>query len=293
MKSFKSANQAYQAQDYRKAAQLYEQTIQAAPETDQAHQAYFYLGNSYDQQYKPSKKGDPDNDALLTKAAQDYQLAAEKLAQSAKPDDKKLGKLALEYLVSVYNSDKLNDPAKAEPVVQRMIQLEPNEPTNYFMLASIYENAGAYDAAEQTLLKAKEVKPNDPSVYKSLAGYYNRQGQFDKTIDMLQQAAAKEPNNPEGFYTIAVYFWDKVYRDFRLKDAEKKDLVQRGIEATDHALQLKPDYADALVYKNLLLRLSANFEKDAKRQQELLRQADVLRDKAIALKKQKATGVSE
>jgi tetratricopeptide (TPR) repeat protein len=293
MKSFKAGNQAYQGQDFKKAAQLYEETIQAAPETAQAHQAYFFLGNSYDQQFKPSKKGDAENDALLGKAAQNYQAAAEKLATSSDPNDKKLGKLSLEYLVAVYGPDKLNDPAKAEPVVQRMIQLEPGEPTNYFALAKIYEDAGAYDNAEQMLLKAKEVKPNDPDVYGQLAGYYNRQGEFQKTIEALEQGAAKQPTNPEGFYKIATYYWDEAYRDARLKEPQKKEFVQKGIAATDRALEIKSDYADALVYKNLLLRLAANFEKDPKKQQEYIKEADKLRDKAIAIKKQKTAGVGD
>src|SRR5438552_12922381 len=142
MKSFKAANQAYQQQDYRKAAQLYEDAVAADPDMASA---YFYLGNSYDQQFKPSKKGERENDALLAKAAQNYQTAAEKLTQSDKPDEKKLAKLSLEYLVSVYGPDKLNDPAKAEPIVQRIIQIDPGDPTNYFALAKIYEDAGAYD----------------------------------------------------------------------------------------------------------------------------------------------------
>src|SRR5690242_6683171 len=50
MKSFKAANQSYQQQDYKKAAQLYEDTVAADPDMASA---YFYLGNSYDQQYKP------------------------------------------------------------------------------------------------------------------------------------------------------------------------------------------------------------------------------------------------
>ena len=61
-----------------------------------------------------------------------------------------------------------------------MIQLEPQEPDNYFTLAKIYEDAGAYENAEEILLKAKETKPNDPAVYMTLAGYYNRQGQIRK-----------------------------------------------------------------------------------------------------------------
>src|SRR2546426_63590 len=215
-----------------------------------------------------------------------------KLSTSPFPDDRKLGKLSLEYLVAAYGPDKLNDPAKAEPVVQKMIQMEPGEPTNYFQLAKIYEDAGAYDEAEKVYLLAKQAKPNDPAVYMQLAGYYNRQGQFDKTIQALEERAAKEPNNPEAFYTISTYYWDKAYRDFKLRENEKKDFVQKGIEAVDHSLQIKPDYMEALVYKNLLLRLQANMEKDPSKQQALIKQADQLRDKANELRKQKAAGVS-
>src|SRR5262245_64964369 len=105
MKSFKAANQAYQQQDYKKSAALYEDVVKDAPDEPDLYSAYFYLGNSYDNQFKPSKKGEAENDALLSKAAQDYQTAAEKLATSSKPEDKKLGKLSLEYLVAVYGPD--------------------------------------------------------------------------------------------------------------------------------------------------------------------------------------------
>src|SRR4029079_7176591 len=82
MKAFKAANAAYQQQDYRKAVPLYEEAIASAPETQAAHQAYFFLGNSYDQQFKPSKKGEADNDALLTKAVDNYAKAAETISAS-------------------------------------------------------------------------------------------------------------------------------------------------------------------------------------------------------------------
>jgi tetratricopeptide (TPR) repeat protein len=290
MRAFKEANTAYQQQDYKKAADLYEKALQANPNLGQA---YFFLGNSYDNLWRPSKKGDPENDALLTKAVENYQKCAEILASSEKAEDKKLGKLALEYLVAAYGPDKLNDPAKAEPVVQRMIQLEPSEPTNYFALAKIYEDAGAYPEAEQMLLRAKEARPGDPAVYMQLAGYYNRQAQFDKTIDALEQRAQKEPNNPEAFYTISTYYWDKAYKDPSVTDADKRIYVQKGLEAVDRALQIKPDYAEALIFKGLLLRLQANLEKDPGKQQALIKQADGLRDKAQELRKQKAAGASD
>jgi tetratricopeptide (TPR) repeat protein len=290
MRAFKEANKAYQAQDYKKAATLYEEAVGANPDLIQA---YFFLGNSYDNLWKPSKKGESENDTLMNKAVDNYQKAAERLAASDKPEDKKLAKLSLEYLVNAYGAEKLNDPAKAEPVLQKMIQQDPSDPQNYFQLAKLYEDAGAYDEAEKVYQQAKQVKPGDPAVYMQLAGYYNRQGQFDKTIDALEERAQKEPNNPEAYYTISTYYWDKAYRDFKLKENEKRDFVQKGIEAVDHSLQIKPDYMEALVYKNLLLRLQANLEKDPSKQQALIKQADQLRDKAQELRKQKAAGVSD
>ena len=129
---------------------------------------------------------DRANDALLEQAAANYQKAAERL-DADRPDDAKLKKLALQYLVATYGADKLNDPSRAEPVVQRMIQLDPSDLETYFILSKIYEDAGAFDNAEQALVHARDVKPNDPDVYTRLAAFYNRRGHFDRTIAALEQ----------------------------------------------------------------------------------------------------------
>jgi tetratricopeptide (TPR) repeat protein len=291
MKAFKDGNKLYQANDYRAAAAKYEEAIQMDP-NDNINSCggspgcvYFYLGNSYDNVYRPTRKGEPNNDALLDKAIANYKLAAEKIT-----NDPKMRTLALQYLVAAYGPEKLNDPTQAEPVVQDMIKLEPNEPTNYFVLAQIYSDSGEYELAEQTYLKAKEVRPNDPMVYMRLAGFYNQQGDFEKTIAAVHERTKIEPNNPEAFQTLATYYWDKAYRDFRLSDKEKMQYVQSGIEAVDRALNIKDDYMEAVAYKNLLLRLQANLEKDPARQKELLQEADKLRDRATELRKQKAAG---
>ena len=123
-----------------------------------------------------------------------------------------------------------------------------------------------------------------------LASYYNRQGQFDKTIESLEARAQIEPNNPEAYYTISTYYWDKAFRDFRLKEPEKREYVQKGIDAADRALKIKGDYMEAIVYKGLLLRLAANMEKDRGRQEQYLKEADQLRDKAKTLQKTKSAG---
>ena len=132
-----------------------------------------------------------------------------------------------------------------------MIELAPNEPTNYFQLAKIYEDSGEYQLAEETYLKGRDARPNDPTVYMTVAGYYNRQGDFEKLVENLKKRIELEPQNPEAHYTLATYHWDKASRDFRLSDAQKRELVLTGLEAVDKALSIKPDYLEALVNRGL------------------------------------------
>lgn len=283
---FREANTAYQSGNYVRAVELYEETVQNDPNLVSV---YFFLGNSYDNLYKPGLH-EPDNDAKLTQAIKNYEIAAERLPTD-KPEDLKLKMLALQYLAAAYGPDKLNDASKVEPILQRVIQLDPNDPLNYFSLAKLYEDAGAYAEAEQMYLHAKEIKPKDPSVYMQLAGYYNRQNQFDKTIEALEQRTVLEPDNPEAFFTLCTFYWDNAQRNVLLKDAEKKAHVDKGLTAVDRALQIRPEYMEALVYKGLLLRLQANLEKDPARQQALLKQAVQLQGQAEELRKKKAAGL--
>ena len=286
MKAFKDANVAYQAQDWKKAVDRYEAAIAANPDLNAGGVTpYFFLANSYDNLYKPARAGEPENDAFIQKAIENYKISAQK-------DTGQMRTRAMEYLVAAYGPDKLNDPAQAEPIIQQMIQMDPNEPANYFYLAKIYEEAGRYEEAEQTLLKAKEVKPNDPVVYTTLSAFYNKQGDFPKTMAALHQAAELEPNNPEGYHRVAVFYWEKAFRDHRLGKAEKMDYLQKGVDAENKALSLNENYAEAMTYKNILLRLQANETNDPKVRERLIKEADQLRNRAIELGKKKASGVS-
>jgi tetratricopeptide (TPR) repeat protein len=284
--AFKDANQLYQRQDYKGAAEKYEEAIAANPEL---YDAYFFLGNSYDNQYRPARRGEPANDQLMEKAIAAYKVAAQK--GSTEPNN--IRRLSLQYLVNAYGADKLNDPSQQEPILRQMIEMDPTDPGNYFVLANVYEQNGEYEQAEQLLLKAREVKPNDPSVYTTLAAFYNRQGQFDKTMEALHARAEKEPNNPEAHYMIATYYWEKAYRDFTTPQADKVRFVQQGLEAVNKAIELKPDYVEALTYKNLLLRVQANLEKDPKVQQALLREADQFRDRATEIQRKQRAGAGD
>ena len=283
--ALKDANQLYQRQDYKAAAAKYEEAITSNPDLGDA---YFYLGNSYDNQFRPARRGQPENDQLMDKAIANYKLAVERAPTPV------VKLRALQYLVFAYGEEKLNDPSQQEPILKQMIEMDPNDPANYFVLANVYEQNGDYEQAEGLLIKARDVRPNDPSVYTTLAAFYNRQGEFEKTMEALHARAEKEPTNPEAYYLISTYYWEKGMRDFTISAADKARFVKEGHQAVDKALELKPDYIDALVYKGLLLRLEATVEKDPKVQQQLVQEAKTFSDRAIQIRdKQRASGAGE
>ena len=281
-KAIKDAHLLYQQQDYKRAAVAYEE---AAANDPSLMGVFFFLGNSYDNLYKPSRKGETENDSFLTKAVEAYKKGVEV------EQDKTLKTRCLQYLVAAYGPDKLNDPSQAEPLLNEMIKVDPSDTTNYVMLSKLYEDSGQLDLAEQTLVRMRDARPDDGSVYQQLASYYNRQGEFDKTMQALDQRAAKEPTNPEAFYTIAMYYWEKSYRDFRLKEAEKLNYIDLGLKAADKSLELSKDYMDAIKARELLLRSEALVlgAKDA-RTASLLSEAKQLGERYNALKLQKAGG---
>ena len=279
----KDAHLQYQRGDYESAAVLYEDVLANDPNL---MDAYFYLANSYDNQFRPALRGEPDNDRLLEMAIDNYITSVEIQTNAA------MQTLSMQYLVAAFGPDKANDPASSEPVLQQMIQIDPSNPDNYFALAKLYEDSGLYEEAEQVFLEVRDLRADDANVYLQLAGFYNRNEQFEQTIEALRARAALEPDNPEAFYTIATYYWEKAFRDFRLTDEEEAEHVMLGLTEVDKALELNADYAEALTYKNILMRMQANLTDDLDLREELIAEADVLRDRAEELINRRTVGVS-
>jgi len=280
--AFRDANQAYASGNYQQAAELYEQVLAENPDVTPA---YFFLANSLDQQYRVARRGEPENDMLLDEAIANYRLSAERGG-----DYPELQELALEYLVAAYGPDKKNDPAQAEPIVMRMIERDPQNEANYFVLAQIYEDAGAYQLAEQALTEARQARPDSPDVYIRLAGFYSRQGDFPKVIEALEARIAQEPDNPEAYHALSQYYWDEVFSNFRLSDDQKMQYVLAGIQSSDQALALNPNYADAVTFKELLIRREALLVDDFDEAQELLAEADALNERATELRQTQQGG---
>lgn len=100
----------------------------------------------------------------------------------------------------------------------------------------------------------------------------------------LVDAAAANPTSPAAQHAVGVFYWDKT----RLPDVtpeEKLSYVLKGIAAEDRALAINPDYLEALVYKNILLRIQANLSTDPVEQKRLIDEADALRTRAMSLQR--------
>jgi tetratricopeptide (TPR) repeat protein len=185
----------------------------------------------------------------------------------------------------------LDAPAR-ESELARRIAAAPNDIAAYQELAKLQEDRGATADAEATLVKARQAAPKHKGVLMTLSGFYNRAGDFDKTMDALEAAEALDRSDPMMPHMVATYYWEKAYKDQRLLEADKLRYITSGIAATDRALGLKPDFGEALVYKNLLLRMQASLEPDPFRKEQLIAEADALRNRAIELNKSRAAWAS-
>jgi len=176
-------------------------------------------------------------------------------------------------------------PASArEKELQAMFASAPDNVAAANELAKLQEQRGAASEAEATWLALRQARPGDASVHQALAAFYRRTGQFDRAVGALEDAAALDPANPGAHQVVATFYWEKASTDMSLDPVEKMSYIRQGIAATDRALSAEPNYAEAMVYKNLLLRLQASLEPDTTNRQSLLAEADTLRRRAMELR---------
>src|SRR4051812_10913852 len=118
-----------------------------------------------------------------------------------------------------------------------------------------------------------------------LAALMNRQGRLADTIEALRGAAALEPESAEAQHRLATFCWQYANREVT-DPAERLRLIRDGLAAEDRALALKPDYLDAMTYKNILLRMQAGQTTDPAEQARLIAEADALRTRVIEMQRQ-------
>jgi TonB family protein len=142
-------------------------------------------------------------------------------------------------------------------------------------------------ASEADMEELIRREPKNPAHYRALAQFYLKAGNFDRAIGTLEALAQADPSNAQHHHQVAVFYWEKAFRDSTLSPDQKIVHILSGIAAADRALGIDPDYVEALIYKNILLRLQATHVTDIPQQRQLMAEADTLRTRAVELSKQR------
>lgn len=287
--AFKDGNKAYKDEDFKLAIDEYQQVISLDPGNAAA---YFYLASSHQALYRPAKET-PENAEHLSLAVENYKVALEKAGAGTDQNDPMLRSNALSALTAIYSEQPYRDFNTAQAYAEQLVAENPNDLKNLFAMANLYEKFDRFDLAEQAYERAAELNPSDIKACGALAAFYNKplwegKSRFDDAISTLQRCAQLAPDDPTGWYKVSSFYWDKAYRDPLLDDTLKEEYADKGLEAVNRSLELKPDYIDALVYKGLLFRVKAQVSRNPRERFEFLEQAGLLQKQALELKKQQA-----
>jgi TonB family protein len=176
-----------------------------------------------------------------------------------------------------------------EREIQNAILANRSSRELYFQLADLQIARGAGHEAAATLSTIRQLVAGDVSALTRVAQAYNKMGRFNDTVDVLEQVAAIDSADPRAQQIIATFYWEKAFKDAALTPPQRLEYIRAGVAATDKALGLNPDYVDALVYKNILLRMEANLS--SANRDALIAEADALRSRAMELQRAR-NGVS-
>ena len=177
------------------------------------------------------------------------------------------------------------DAAIAE--LTRYLKKRPNDRIARDALINMYLNANRTSQAIDYFRNYLGQHPADLEAVKSVATLYAKQGDFNESLNWYKKITLLDSNNPEAFYVYGVVCYEKVAKNPPADLNEKQAIIDKGKEALQRAIDLKPDYAESMAYLNLLWRQQALIEKDPVKAQQDVATADSIRNRAIEILKAK------
>lgn len=204
---------------------------------------------------------------------------------------------------------------------QNATNLDPQKSIAHLYLATAYaqqfipgvETADNSHLAEAAVSEYQAILKIDQHSINSLKGIaYIRlqQKRFEDAKAFYHRAIGEDQNDAEAYYSIGVIDWTQVYSR-RMKEYLKIDVkpdgslisrpecwavrsdnesrVKDGMENLAKALELRPDYDDAIAYMNLMYRERANIEcSDPESYESDMATADHWVDFTLSCKRTKA-----
>ncbi len=204
---------------------------------------------------------------------------------------------------------------------QQSVELDPSLLNAKLYLATAYaqqyipgadtpDNNRMGEQAIDAYSKVLDQDPKNVNSVKGIAYLYLNMKKFEQAKQYYERASKIDPNDPEPYYSVGVIDWTEAYQprmklrlelglksDEPIKDkkaceqlkAENWDVVQNGMDVLHKAIQLRPDYDDAMAYMNLMYREKADLEcGDPEQRQADLKTADDWVKKTMETKQAKA-----
>jgi len=153
------------------------------------------------------------------------------------------------------------------------------------------------------------------SILYQMAGTPFQPERYEESKKYHQKHIAMQPQDPEPYYWVGVIDWtlarranDEMRQGYNVGQPAKKQIkdpdplpdklrtqfteqngamVDEATQMLDKAIQLRPDYADAIAYKSLVLRMKAD-QAESTQRASLEKEADDLLDKVKAIKQKEA-----
>ena len=189
-----------------------------------------------------------------------------------------------QYIPGVDSPDNLRTAQQAIDEYQRVIDANPTRDQKVNAakgIAYLYLNEKKWDEAKKYYRMASDLDPNDPEPYYSI-------GVIDWTAayQPRMEERAKLGMRPEENLNPKNKDQKKVCEELKAKNAPA---IQEGIDSLNKAIQLRPDYDDAMAYLNLMYREKGDVEcDDLSARAEDLKTADHWVDETLRVKKAKA-----
>jgi tetratricopeptide (TPR) repeat protein len=167
----------------------------------------------------------------------------------------------------------------------------------------------------QKVIDANPSREQRVNSAKGIAYLYLNMKKWDDAKKYYRMASEADPNDPEPYYSIGVIDWTAAYQprmeeraklgvkpldNLNPKNKDEKKAcdelreknsaaIQEGMDSLNKAIQIRPDYDDAMAYMNLIYRERADVEcEDLTARQEDLKTADQWSDKVMQVRKVKA-----
>lgn len=276
---FSKANQLFKDAKYSKAIVEYEKVVKYNPEMKDA---FRFLGESYKNLYIPGKDN-PENKGRAENA-----LAALKKAYELESTNKDV----IYSLGDMY--DRLNNFDEAEKMYLRIVDLEPGNMNNYYVVAEFYKRYAGdrkelKEKAQDMYLRRIETDPENVQGYAYMADYFDKlppdanKDKFDNALAYVKKRQVLDPNSAVVFYTIGINRYGKGFTlQNYLSQAEKEALANEAEKSLLKAIDLDPAWPEPLVWMRVLyLNLHAKiFPEKESRYLEMASQYGIKYDEA-------------